>query len=626
MNKIYKSILGIVSVFTFSHSFSQTNTSNLPGTPGYIYVLDNNQEQNNQKIQNGNGTIATNYTNTACGLNFTQTSVRLNQRLFSIAPATGAVQPATFSVSGIPACATVLKAFLYSSASGPVAAINATITNPASTTVSLPMTNIGSHIDKCWGYAASQTYRADVTSIISGNGNYQISGFPVIVGSNDTDGATLFIVYSDPTQNYTGSIVMADGCFVKAGGTGTVNISGFNVCATPTLATNFILVADLQKTANANMMFNSTTFNYTHAVANQFVYDFIQTNISPVIASQTSATFGIDDPSDCFNFALAGMYYRTSCMTCTTSTASSITLTAVASPTCAVASATANVSGGVGPYTYTWSPTGGNAQSISGVPAGIYTVTVNDASSSSCNVATATVNLSNVTPTITISDGNICAGSSTTLTAYGASTYTWSNGATSQSVIVTPTASVNYTVTGANGSCSSTQVVNVTVNPSPTVTAIASASLICAGQSVTLTANGATSYTFNPGNITGNPIALTPSTNVTYNIYGLDGNGCSDSTSLTVTVANCTGIIEGQVNVFTGVYPNPNKGEFIISLNLGVENGLLEIYNSIGQLVLKQTIADGQKKINLKEQADGIYHLRITKDGKQLFGSKIIKN
>jgi hypothetical protein len=303
-----------------------------------------------------------------------------------------------------------------------------------------------------------------------------------------------------------------------------------------------------------------------------------------------------------------------------------MTLTTVASPTCGVASATANVSGGTGPYTYTWSPSGGNAQTISGVPAGIYTVTVNDATSSSCNVVTATVNLSNVSPTITISDGNMCAGDTTILVATGATTYSWSNGASGPSVAVSPSVSTNYTVTGYNGGCSSSQVVNVTVNPNPTVTAVANPTLLCAGQSVTLTANGATSYTYNPGGITGNPIALTPSTTTTYNIHGMDGNGCDSYFNLIVTVTNCTGINESQLIQFNGLYPNPNKGEFTLYLKSGFENGVLEIYNSIGQLVYKQIVTDNQTKVNMKEQFDGIYHLRVIKDGKQLFGTKVIKN
>lgn len=616
MRKILSTIFAVVALY----SISQNNA--LPGTPGYVQYIG---DSGNEKIMNGNGTIATSYTQTACGLNFTQASVRLNQRLFSISPQTGMLQPATFSIMGLPSCATIHKAFLYSSASGPSSAITVSITNPASSTNTFAMTNIGSHVDKCWGYGASQTYRADVTSIISGSGNYIIGGFPVVVGSNDTDGATLFIIYSDPSQVYTGSIVLADGCFVKTGGTGTVNVSGFNVCATPTLASNFIIVADLQKTANANMMFNSSTFNYTHSTTNQFVYDFVQTNLSPVVASQTVATFGIDDPSDCFNFAVAGMYYQTSCMTCSVSAAPGMTLTAVTSPSCGAGTATANVVGGTGPYTYTWSPTGGNNAVVSGVPAGIYTVTVKDASSSGCNVATATVNLSNVTPTITAADGNVCAGSSITLTASGATTYSWNTGGSGASVVVTPTASTNYTVTGFNGSCSSNFVVNVTVNPNPTVTAVSSASVICAGQSATLTANGATSYTYYPGAITGNPIAPSPSVTTTYTINGIDGNGCFHSTTLVQTVVSCTGVSENSYGISIEVYPNPNNGEFILNINSPIENFSCELVNILGQPVLKTEINELKQKIQISEIAGGIYYLRVFKEGRQIYKYRIIK-
>lgn len=615
----------LITLFAIAFLAVQSqNNSVIPGTPGFVKNAD--AGMNNSKLLNGNGTIATSYTNTACGLNFSQASVRLNQRLFSIAPATGVIQPATFSITGIPACATILKAFLYSSASGPSSAITVSITNPASATASYTMTNIGTHIDKCWGYAASQTYRADVTSIISGSGNYVISGFPVIVGSNDTDGATLFIIYSDASQVYTGSIVLADGCFVKVGGTGIVNVTGFNVCATPVASSNFIIVADLQKTANANMMFNSSSFNYTHSTTNQFVYDFVQTTISPVAASQTIATFGIDDPSDCFNFALAGMYYQTSCLSCTATSASGLTLTAVASPTCGAGTATANVAGGTGPYTYTWSPSGGNAATISGVPAGIYTVTVKDASSSACNVATATVNLSSVTPTITIADANICAGGNATLTASGATSYTWNTGGTGASIVVTPTISTNYTVTGSNGNCTSSQVVNVSVSPSPTVTATSSSSLICAGQTVTLTANGAMTYTFYPGGITGNPIALAPTFITTYTVNGMDANGCYNSATITQLVTSCLGMNEQQLSVSYGVYPNPNKGEFTIAYNSTNENMQVEIFNGIGQLVTKFTLNENSRKVNIERHADGIYHLRIIREGKQVYKTKIIKD
>lgn len=47
----------------------------------------------------------------------------------------------------------------------------------------------------------------------------------------------------------------------------------------------------------------------------------------------------------------------------------------------------------------------------------------------------------------------MCQGSSVPLTASGATTYSWSTGATTTSISVSPTVSTNYTVTGTTGSC-----------------------------------------------------------------------------------------------------------------------------------------------------------------------------
>ena len=48
-----------------------------------------------------------------------------------------------------------------------------------------------------------------------------------------------------------------------------------------------------------------------------------------------------------------------------------------------------------------------------------------------------------------------CAGGSVMLTASSAASYTWSNGATTQSITVSSAGSYGVTVTGANG-CSAT--------------------------------------------------------------------------------------------------------------------------------------------------------------------------
>jgi len=59
-------------------------------------------------------------------------------------------------------------------------------------------------------------------------------------------------------------------------------------------------------------------------------------------------------------------------------------------------------------------------------------------------------------PTLSVTTTNsvLCAGSSATLIAYGATTYSWSTGQTTQGIIVSPTVTTSYTLTGTAGGCS----------------------------------------------------------------------------------------------------------------------------------------------------------------------------
>ena len=91
-------------------------------------------------------------------------------------------------------------------------------------------------------------------------------------------------------------------------------------------------------------------------------------------------------------------------------------------------------------------------------------------------------------------DVTICNGQSTTLVATGATSYSWSpntglSATNTASVAANPSTTTTYTVTGTTGTCTRTDEVTVTVNPTPAATIAASASTICIGGSVTLTAN-----------------------------------------------------------------------------------------------------------------------------------------
>ena len=164
-------------------------------------------------------------------------------------------------------------------------------------------------------------------------------------------------------------------------------------------------------------------------------------------------------------------------------------------------------------------------------------------------------------PSISAGTGvTICAGSSATLTATGGATYSWTPAAalsasTGASVTAIPTITTTYTVTGTNASgCSDTSSVTVTVNPLPSISAGAGVS-ICAGSSATLTATGGTTYSWIPATAlsasTGASVTAIPTITTTYTVTGTNASGCSDTSSVTVTVnplAN-SGVISGADTV-----------------------------------------------------------------------------
>lgn len=131
----------------------------------------------------------------------------------------------------------------------------------------------------------------------------------------------------------------------------------------------------------------------------------------------------------------------------------------------------------------------------------------------------------------------VCAGEGVTLTAVGnATSYVWQPGdLTGASVVVTPSSSVVFTVTGTGaGGCTAAATTAVTVNDPPAVTV--NDGQICSGQSFTLTASGAASYVWQPGNISGQTLTVSPPQTATYTVFGTGANGCTSAVAATVVV------------------------------------------------------------------------------------------
>lgn len=261
---------------------------------------------------------------------------------------------------------------------------------------------------------------------------------------------------------------------------------------------------------------------------------------------------------------------------------------------------------------YTWS-NGVHTQSITVSAAGSYSVTVtNGACKGNASPILVTVNPS---PTITVNNGTICNGQSFTITPSGANTYTYSSG----SAIVSPTTNVSYSVTGTSSlGCvsSNTAVTSVSVNPNPTVTSVSNTSLICVGQSATLTANGANMYTWSPGALTSSNIVISPTVTTNYTVVGTNTlTGCTNQTTLTQSVSACTGIENlTQYNNLVNAYPNPTKGLITIELNT---NSKVYITNALGQEVYNEVLSAGKHYIDIKNQSNGIYFIKVLQQDKQ---------
>jgi trimeric autotransporter adhesin len=146
---------------------------------------------------------------------------------------------------------------------------------------------------------------------------------------------------------------------------------------------------------------------------------------------------------------------------------------------------------------------------------------------------TVTVQVNPLPPVNAGSDVSVCQGQNVTLTASGATAYSWTNNVVNGESF-TPSSTTTYTVTGTDGNgCSNTDQVLVTVNALPTVNAGQDAT-ICAGQPVTLTATGASTYSWN--NSITNGVPFNPTSTTTYTVTGTDANGCQNIDQVLVTV------------------------------------------------------------------------------------------
>lgn len=187
-----------------------------------------------------------------------------------------------------------------------------------------------------------------------------------------------------------------------------------------------------------------------------------------------------------------------------------------------------------GPGTLTWNQGLGTGNQFTVSPSQTTTYTVS-ANSGGCQATQNIVVTVQANPTLTVSsDETICSGESVSLQATSNGTVAWNQGlGQGNNFQVTPNQSTNYTATATLNGCTTSDVVSISVNPIPIINA-GSDVAICVGQQVTLTATGATSYSWNNNVINGIPFSPTSTANFT--VTGTDANGCTNTDQVLVTV------------------------------------------------------------------------------------------
>ncbi|MDF3028944.1 MAG: hypothetical protein K0S23_3251 [Fluviicola sp.] len=341
-----------------------------------------------------------------------------------------------------------------------------------------------------------------------------------------SNGATTQSITATTAGSYTVQVTNASGCQSAASAATTVTVNP--TPAAPTLTaggtTTFCSGGSVALTSSAGSSYlwsnGATTQSITATTAGSYTVQV--TNASGCQSAASAATLVTVNPTPSAPTITAGGP-TTFC------SGGSVTLTSTAGTS------------------YLWS-NGATTQSITPTTAGTYTVQVTNASGCQSTASATTIVTVNPTPSApAITAGGpttFCSGGSVTLTSTAGTSYLWSNGATTQSIIPTTAGTYTVQVTNASGCQSAiSSGTSITVNPTPAIslgTVVNPGACGATTGSVTVNGTGSGSVSWS-GAASGSTATSLPATipNLgagSYTILLTSGDGCvSNAVSASLT-------------------------------------------------------------------------------------------
>jgi gliding motility-associated-like protein len=442
---------------------------------------------------------------------------------FSWSPSGGTASTASSLSPGTYTC-------FITDANGCKASTSATVNTPSTLSVIPALLNV-----KCNG---GNTGAVSV-AVTGGTAAYTYSWTPGAASTDTITGLTAGV--------YTCTVKDANGCIFVSSTTVTepAMLSGVAI------ATN--VTCNGSNDGSINAIVSGGTTGYTYSWSPGSASTAIISGLAP-----GSDTCFITDANGC----------KTKAITSITQPAILVSSVSQTAATCTLLNGSMSTitSGGTSPYTYSWTPAGGSGANASGLSAGQYTCFITDVSG--CNLKD-TLTLQNIgKPPVAVvaSSGPIpfCQNTNVTLTASGGSSFVWSpGGATSASITASNAGTYQVVVTNSCGKDSVNKV--ITLLPLP-LAVITGATMTCKGDSIKLTASGASTYTWSNGatTFTTNPYYV--SATGTYTLFAQ--NSCGSATS-TQTIA-----IDNVNAKFTADTTKGVPGVLIIFTNASSPNAI----------------------------------------------------